>query len=188
MKWRDITIFDGYAYVVSTNTSGYDLPVSGFNTVQTGNVGMKLGLMASEGDVSFTGDYFRIRNLNTTNYTNLSHTGNSTTNFFNSSINAGGTRNPNLSNNTGIDIALIDVPNDNNAIIGNSQTSTNFRYGTSGDTYSIFAIAMSVDAYVPEVEGVISATTINGSSATTPYTILPDQEAGFSVDVKTIRI
>ncbi|PJE39940.1 MAG: hypothetical protein CUR32_10890, partial [Flavobacterium sp.] len=186
MKWRDITIFDGYAYVVSTNTSGYDLPVSGFNTVQTGNVGMKLGLMASEGDVSFTGDYFKIRNLNTINYTNLSHTGNSTTNFFNSSINAGGTRNPNLSNNTGIDIALIDVPNDNNAIIGNSQTSTNFRYGTSGDTYSIFAIAMSVDAYVPEVEGVITATTINGSPATQPYTIQPGQQAGFSVDIKNI--
>jgi len=186
MKWRDITIFDGYAYVVSTNTSGYDLPVSGFNTVQTGNVGMKLGLMASEGDVSFTGDYFRIRNLNTANYTNLSHTGNSTSNFFNSSINAGGTRNPNLSNNTGIDIALIDVPNDDNAIIGNSQTSTNFRYGTSGDTYSIFAMAMSVDAYVPEVEGVITATTINGSPATQPYTIQPGQQAGFSVDIKNI--
>ncbi|WP_395632627.1 hypothetical protein, partial [Flavobacterium sp.] len=186
MKWRDITIFDGYAYVVSSNTSGHDLPVSGFNTVQTGDVGMKLGLMASEGDVSFTGDYFRVRNLNTTNYTNLSHSGNSTSNFFNSSINAGGARNPNLSNNTGIDIALIDVPNSGNSIIGNGQTSTNFRYGTSGDTYSIFAIAMSVDAYVPEVEGIITATTINGSPATLPYNILPNQEAGFSVDIKNI--
>jgi hypothetical protein len=67
MKWRDVTIFDGYAYVVSSNTTGHDLPVSGFNTVQTGNVGLKLGFMASEGDVSLTGDYFRIRNLNTEN-------------------------------------------------------------------------------------------------------------------------
>ena len=83
MKYRDVTIFDGYAYVASTNTSGFDLPVSGFNTVQTGNVGVRLGVMASEGDVSYTGDYFKIRNLNTTNYTSLSHNLNSTTNFFN---------------------------------------------------------------------------------------------------------
>ena len=186
MKWRDVTIFDGYAYVVSSNTSGHDLPVSGFNTVQTGNVGLKLGFMASEGDVSFTGDYFRIRNLNSTNYTDLSHSGNSTTNFFNSSINVGGTRNPNLVNNTGIDIAMFNVPNSGNTIIGNGQTSTNFRYGTSGDTYSIFGIAMSVDAFVPEVEGVITTTTINGSPAIQPYTILPNQEAGFSVDIKNI--
>lgn len=61
-------------------------------------------------------------------------------------------------------------------MIGNGQTSTNFRYGTNGDTYSIFAIAMSVDAYVPEVEGVITTTTINGSPATQPYTIQPDNK------------
>ncbi|MFZ4680190.1 MAG: hypothetical protein ACOYLP_08485, partial [Flavobacterium sp.] len=186
MKWRDITIFDGYAYVVASNTTGHDLPVSGFNTVQTGNVGLKLGLMASEGDVNFTGDYFRIRNLNSTTYTDLSHSGNSTTNFFNSSINVGGTRNPNLVNNTGIDIAMFNVPNNNNTVIGPGQTSTNFKYGTTSDTYSIFAIAMSVDAYVPEVEGVITTTTINGSPATLPYIILPNQEAGFSVDIKNI--
>ena len=78
MKWRDVTIYDGYAYV--DGTSAFDLPVSGFNSVQTGNVGIKLGLMASEGDVGITGDYFRIRNLNTTNYTDLSHLGNTTGN------------------------------------------------------------------------------------------------------------
>ena len=98
----------------------------------------------------------------------------------------GGTRNPNLVNNTGIDIAMFNVPNSCNTIIGNGQTSTNFRYGTTSDTYSIFAIAMSVDAYVPEVEGVITTTTINGSPAIQPYTILPNQEAGFSVDIKNI--
>ncbi|MFB9090447.1 HYR-like domain-containing protein, partial [Flavobacterium paronense] len=186
MKWRDVTIFDGYAYVASTNSSGFDLPVTGFNTVQSGNVGVKLGLMASEGDVSYVGDYFKIRNLNTTNYTSLSHSGNSTTNFFNSSINAGGARNPQLVNNTGIDIAIVNIPNTGNTIIGNSQTSTNFKYGTTSDTYSIFTIAMSVDAYVPEVEAVVSATTINNVPAVLPYTILPGQDAGYTVDIKNI--
>ncbi|PZO27428.1 MAG: hypothetical protein DCF13_11495, partial [Flavobacteriaceae bacterium] len=186
MKWRDVTIFDGYAYVNSGNTTGFDLPVSGFNTVQSGNVGMKLGVMASEGDVNFTGDYFRIRNLNTTNYTTLNHSGNSATNFFNSSINVGGARNPQLNNNTGIDVAMLDIPNTNNSIIGNNQTSTNFRYGTSGDTYSIFAIAMAVDAYVPEPEGILSITTINNAPAVQPFTVLPNQEIGYSVDIKNL--
>jgi len=186
MKWRDVTIFDGYAYVQYSNGTAQNLPVSGFNTVQSGNVGLKLGLMASEGDVNFTGDYFRVRRNSDNTYLDLSHSGNSTGNFFNSSINAGGTRNPNLPNNTGIDIAMFNVPNANNSVIGNNQTSTNFRYGTDGDTYSIFAIAMSVDAYIPEAEGILTATTINNVPAVQPYTTLPGQEIGFSVDIKNL--
>jgi hypothetical protein len=186
MNWRDVTIFDGYAYVASTNTTGYDLPVSGFNAAQSGNVGVKLGLMASEGDVSFSGDYFRIRNLNTNSYTNLSHAGNSTTNFFNSSINTGGTRNPNLVNNTGIDVVMFTIPNSGNSIIGNNQTSTNFKYGTTSETYSIFTIAMSVDAFISESEGVISPLSLNNNPPVLPYTLEPGQEGEFSVDIKNL--
>ncbi|MCF6133484.1 beta strand repeat-containing protein, partial [Flavobacterium wongokense] len=191
MKWRDVTIFDGYAYVEAGNSSaGIELPVSGFNATVSGNVGMKIGVMASEGDIGYTADYFKIRNLNTANYTTLSRTTDGVIpnpdNFFRSYINAPGTRNPNLDNNTGIDIGIINIPNNNNSIIGNSQTSTKFLYGTNGDTYSIFTIAMSVDAYVPQVEGIITTATINGSPAVQPYTILPGQEAGFNVDIRNI--
>ncbi|MDI1316008.1 hypothetical protein, partial [Flavobacterium sp.] len=191
MKYRDVNIFDGHAFVVSTNSTGFDLPVSGFNTVRTGEVGVKLGLMASEGDVNLTGDYFRIRNLNTTSYTTLSRAANGLVpnpdNFFNSSISTGGnSRNPTLGNNTGIDITMFNIPNTNNAVIGNQQTATNFRYGTGGDTYAIFAIAMSVDAYVPEAEGILTTTTINNQPAVQPYTILPNQEAGFTIDVRNL--
>ena len=187
MKYRDVTIFDGYAYVKSDNTSGFTLPVAGFNTVQSGAVGVKLGLMASEGDVNYIGDYFQIQKNSDASYLSLSHSGNSTTNFFNSSIIAGGPRNPSLVNNTGIDISMINVPNPSNTVIGNSQTSTNFKYGTNGDTYSIFAIAMAVDAYIPEVENILTATTINNVPVTTePYISLPDQEVGFNIDVKNL--
>ncbi|UPT70911.1 MAG: gliding motility-associated C-terminal domain-containing protein [Flavobacterium sp. JAD_PAG50586_2] len=191
MKWRDVTIFDGYAYVEAGNSSsGIQLPVSGFNSAISGNVGMKIGIMASEGDVGYTGDYFRIRNLATNTYTTLSRAANGVVpnpdNFFNSSINAPGTRTPSLQNNTGIDIGIINIPNTNNSIIGNSQTSTRFLYGTNGDTYSIFTIAMSVDAYVPEAEGIITTTTINNQPAVQPYTITPGQEAGFSIDVRNL--
>jgi hypothetical protein len=186
MKYRDITIFDGYAYVKSTNTSGFTLPVAGFNTVQSGTVGVKMGMMASEGDVDFTGDYFQIKKNSDGSFLNLNHTGNSTGNFFNSSINAGGARNPNLQNNTGIDICMFNVPNTGNTVIGNSQTSTTFKYGTSGDTYSIFAMVLSVDAYIPVSEAMLTATTINNAAATKPFTSLPGQEIGCLVNVKNL--
>ena len=39
MNYRDITIFDGHAYINGSSTPN-NLPVSGLNTVQTGNVGI----------------------------------------------------------------------------------------------------------------------------------------------------
>lgn len=153
MKHRDISLFDGHAFVLNSNTQGYDLEINGFHTIQTGNVGVKLGLMASEGDVGLDGDYFQIQKNSDLSFMKLQHSQNTVDNFFNSSINSNTIRNPNLANNTGIDIGLF-VPNTNNAIIGNNQTATNFRYGTTADTYAIFAMVLAVD-YVPEVEGTI---------------------------------
>ncbi|MBU3682169.1 MAG: hypothetical protein FGM16_09555, partial [Flavobacterium sp.] len=188
MKQRDITLFDGYAYVNSGNTEGYTLPVSGFNTIQTGEVGLKLGVMASEGDVSFTGDYFKIQKQSDGTFMNLSHSGNSPTNFFNSSIITGGLRSPYLVNNTGIDISMFTVPNTNNNVIGNNQTSTNFMYGTNGDTYSIFAIAMSVDAYNANVENIIQPVAIQGNTLPnlTNLSCLPGQEIQYQIEVKNL--
>jgi hypothetical protein len=187
MKYRDVTIFDGHAYVAGNVTADFEIPVSGFNTVQSGQVNMKLGLMAGEGDRGISGDYFQVRDHTNANWITLNHSGNTTGNFFNSSIQTGGnTRNPNLLNNTGLDIGVFNIPNSGNSVITNNQTSTRFKYGTTQDTFVIFAIAMSVDAYIPQVEALITAATINGSPAVQPYTILPGQEAGSSVDIKNL--
>jgi len=184
MKWRDVTVFDGHAYVSGSNTTSFELPVSGFNTVQTGPVNLKLGLMAGEGDRGISGDYFSIQKQSDNSWLDLNHSGNSTTNFFNSSILTGGnTRNPNLLNNTGLDISMFTIPNSGNSVITNNQTSTKFRYGTTQDTYSIFTIAMSVDAYVPQPQGISSVTTINGNPVSGPLTVLPGQEIEFKIKV-----
>ncbi|MDQ2179495.1 hypothetical protein [Marinifilum sp. D714] len=165
MKWRDVTLFDGYAYVqhLGGASTSYELPISGFKAVQSGDVKVKLGIMASEGDVNIAGDFIEIQNATQTNWARLNHDDNNTANFFNSSISTGGnSRNPNLVNNTGVDISMFDVPNSGNVNIANSQTSTKFRYGTSQDTYAIFALAMAVDAYVPEAEATNIITHIEG--------------------------
>lgn len=183
MNWRDITLFDGFAYLASTGGS-VDLPVSGFNTAQSGAINMKLGVLAGEGDRPITGDYFWIRDYTNTNWIALSHSGNSATNFFNSSIVTGGnTRNPNLVNNTGLDLSMFNIPNTNNSVITNSQTSTTFRYGTTGDTYIISCIAMAVDAYVPEIEAENLAVLVNGTTYNSSTPLHPGDIITFTTNV-----
>ena len=74
MDWRDVTVFDGYAYVQGSTTVNHTLDVSGFKAVQNGNVNIKLGMMAGEGDVGISGDYFEIqrsRNNDGTEFENI---------------------------------------------------------------------------------------------------------------------
>lgn len=187
MKWCDVTLYDGYAYVKylgGANTS-YNFPISGFNAVQSGDVNIKLGLMASEGDVGISGDFIEIQNAARDNWTRLSHGGNTTTNFFNSSIVTGGNdRSPNLTNNTGLDISMFEVPNVGNSNVANGQTRTKFRYGTNRDTYAIFALAMAVDAYVPEAEATNAVMSIGGEPVVDGSMVLPGQEIVYQMDIR----
>jgi hypothetical protein len=73
MDWRDVTIFDGHAYVAGSVTADFTIPVSGFNTVQSGDVNLKLGLVAGEGDRGISGDYFQIRDHSDVNWVTLNH-------------------------------------------------------------------------------------------------------------------
>src|SRR5690606_26516121 len=60
MKWRDITVFDGYAYVAGSTTVSHQLPISGFTAAQSGDINVDIGVMAGEGDRSIDGDYFQV--------------------------------------------------------------------------------------------------------------------------------
>ncbi|MFN5371622.1 MAG: hypothetical protein ACK5B6_09190, partial [Bacteroidia bacterium] len=185
MKKRDVTLFDGYAYVVG-GTAQWELPVSGFTSALSGAVNTKLGMMAGEGDVTITGDKFEIQKLTSTNWELLSHGGNSSTNFFNGSIFTGGnSRNPNLVNNTGMDISMFNIPNPSNSVIGNGQTSTTFRYSSTQDTYIIYSICMAVDAYEPVVEGFLSTLSVNNIPTTSEdITVLPGDEIKYKVQIR----
>ena len=186
MKKRDITVFDGYAYVIG-GTAQWELPVSGFNTVLSGGVNTKLGLMAGEGDVGISGDKFEIQKQTSPDWLILNHASNQQTNFFNSTILTGGnTRNPDLENNTGMDISMFTIPNANNEVITNGQTSTTFRYSSTQDTYIIFSICMAVDAYEPLIEGFLSLSNVNGTStsSTSAITVLPGDQIQYKVQIR----
>ena len=204
MKSRAVTFFDGYAYVNGQLNSGTsyqgdsgNIDISGFTTVGAGTVNMKLGVMAAEGDVGTpTGnnDYLAVQKLtadntlpyNATNYLTLNHTNNTITNFFNSSIYpvpTAGNSYPNLQNNTGIDISMFTIPNTGNVVIGNNQTATTFRYGSTYEVYTIFGLAMSVDAYVPELGGIIGVSSINGVPSPPVLTVLPGEVIEYTLDI-----
>lgn len=184
MALRDITVFDGHAYVAGNITADFTIPVSGFNSTQSGPVNVKMGMMAGEGDRTISGDYFQIRDAANTSWVNLNHSGNSSNNFFNSSISTGGnTRVPNLLNNTGLDICMFNIPNANNSIITNNQSSTTFRYGTTQDTYIIYSIVFAVDAYQPDIVGINTLETVNNVPATSSPTVEPGEEMGYTLEI-----
>ncbi|NJX15441.1 hypothetical protein HC176_08050, partial [Tamlana crocina] len=191
MKWRDITVFDGYAYVGAGGLP-QTISASGFDAVQNGDVNLKLGLMASEGEVGWAGDFFSIEQQNSGIFQPLSHSRNTTTNFFNSSIlvdNDGDSfddpRDESRQNNAGLDVVVFNVDNSGNSLIDNGQTSTRFRYGTVNDSYAIFNVTFAVDAYIPEPEVVITNTSINGNPPSgTNSSLQPSQSAIFTIDIR----
>lgn len=200
MNRRDVTVFDGHAFVARTSSgdpSEYSIDVEGFNASQSGNVELKLGLMAGEGDSSLTGDYFEMlipdgdddinntSSLNNNSYQRLSHSGNDVNNFFKSSIPTPPVeRNPGLLNNTGIDIAMFNIDNTDNRLIPNSKTFTRFRYGSSRDTYTIFNLTFSLNAYTPETQALINITSVNGNTPTPTDVLEPGDYVEYSLEIK----
>lgn len=190
MRWRDITIFDGFADVRDYHT--VDIPISGFRAVQVGDVDVKLGYIVAEGDVKNYGEQMSVLRVNTTDeWVPQSHAYNVDTNFFKSVIATGDNyRNPNLENNSGIDIATFMMDNPNNSLIANNQTETTFRFSTFRDVFLPLCFTMSVDAYVPDAEAISGVmnlgTNVEYDDELGYYTIEPGDTVDFIVDVKNL--
>lgn len=195
MNFRDVAVFDGYTFIEAWNNSNHEgeLEIKGFGAVEEGPVNLKLGLMASEGDFATEGDFLELKDKDG-NWTRLSHPRNSVNNFFNSSIytpvkQADGSlkespRYPKLKNNTGIDMVQWEVPNPNNQLITNNQSSVKFRYGTNQDLYTLYAFAFSVLSYVPELEAHNHIISINGNPPSEDSSVKPGEEVTIQVDIR----
>jgi uncharacterized repeat protein (TIGR01451 family) len=195
MHWRDVTVFDGYSFVQSLDEQEYvgEIEIDGFGAVKQGPVDLKLGVMAGEGDRSIEGDFLEIINQKGV-WVPLQHPLTSKSNFFNSSIytpvrNAAGglvenPRNPRLSNNTGIDIVQWDVPNPENTIIANEQTSTRFRFGSKQDVYNIYAFALSVRSYAPDIQVVNKIESIHSEAPGEDPSVKPGEEIVYNLELR----
>jgi hypothetical protein len=121
-----------YSSSVTINVSGFLTPsASGFTT--------KIGIVAWEGDLYNTGDKMRL-NSNTAG-NEVSNAANPSTNFFNSTISSSAARNPNTTNNFGVDFDYIT----SNIALPTNATSTNVYFITSGDLYMPGAMVFTTD-------------------------------------------
>jgi uncharacterized repeat protein (TIGR01451 family) len=139
--FRDITLFDGFAYVQVQ--AGEQLVVgpldfTGFQTPASGNVDAHVTVWATEGDRAITGDYMSLGDQTTDceHLTRQSDGDHRVDNFFNSTISNGGVsvggRTPGYDNQLGFDLATLNLPE---GTISNGATGASVCLGTVGDTY-----------------------------------------------------
>lgn len=165
-----ITSFDGFSMIRSTDPP-LDIPISGFRTNPEGNVNVKLGFSALEGDNPLEGDGLQFKGGNSALWGPVSSLARPITpavppsrwdagspakpNFFNSTITDGDAimtnRNPASKNTLGYDAGVVKVLNDGNTIIQNNETSATLRINTSQDSYFMFFTAISVEIIEPKI-------------------------------------
>lgn len=145
LPMRNLVVFDGFGMVF--NGSPITMTVSGFVTPPAGPVATRLGVLAHEGDLGFTGDAF---NLNGTPLTNGRNPAN---NFFNSSISRFDTtvttKNPNYLNQLGFDIDLVNA----DGRLANNATNATIQLTSAGDTYYPGVVSFATDLYAPVIDG-----------------------------------
>ncbi|HYM82235.1 MAG TPA: right-handed parallel beta-helix repeat-containing protein [Candidatus Limnocylindria bacterium] len=142
---RNLVVFDGFAQVAPGAT--VTIPVAGFVSPPAGVVNTRLGVVAYEGDLGFTGDSFSLNGVA------LADAANPATNFFNSSISRGGvrvtTKTPNYVNQLGFDIDLLSLTN----AIPNGATSATITLSSVSDRYYPGAVTFATDLYAPTIGG-----------------------------------
>ena len=199
MKWRNITLFDGYAL---TNGDNHPLiNIEGFEANPAGDVAVKVAMMTAEGDRGMPGDRCRMLRAGQTQITNnantyfeLSHPQNTPTNFFNGSIYTGGNaRNPNYLNNCGMDISMVTLDNSNKQYIRNGQTKTQFRFSCVAtdegvaDIYVPWFFGISIQCYVPEPEAFNAFVEVEGAhfdETENAYVVRPGDSISFLIDIR----
>jgi gliding motility-associated-like protein len=161
---KNIILYDGYAHV-SKNIGSTDFDFYGFKTVSNGNVNANILIGSLEGDRKLIGDRLQILNTNN-DWKNISSALRKEDNFFNGRITINGlnftSRYPASTNTLGYDVALFKLDNPENSLIDNNQTQTTFRITSNGDTYGVYLMGMSVEAYEPSL-GSLSLTPVNGT-------------------------
>lgn len=160
---KQITTFDGYANILS-NGYGSSSPenevffsFSGFKTLPSPlPVNAKFGVAALEGDFFITDDKLSIQKPDNSYYDLYIKDVNRVHNFFNSTISYENerlpNRRPNSKNTLGWDIHLFSIPNANNQIIANDQTSAKFKAYTKRDKYDIYLTALEIEVIEPKID------------------------------------
>ena len=138
---RNLVVYDGFASLAPGNSVAFT--VNGFVTPPAGAVNTRLGCVAYEGDLGYTGDSFLL------NGTALGDARNPTTNFFNSSISLLGAtftaKNPNYLNQLGFDADIVSA----NGVLPNNATSATITLTSTNDQFYPGVVTFATDLYAP---------------------------------------
>jgi len=145
---HNVTIFDGYK-TVAKNNAEVNINVSGFLTPKINDVNSNLYAFAAEGDKYITGDHLKMAGER--HNTTLRDIAPTTNNAFDSRIDISAARNPNLTNNNGIDIQEFDVGSTGKDIITNNETGAKFQFTSTQDTYFPSVLVFSTQIYAPRL-------------------------------------
>ncbi|GAA0714205.1 hypothetical protein GCM10009430_07020 [Aquimarina litoralis] len=189
---RFISVSDGFAQIFSGNDP-IEFSFSGFTT-PPGNqpVDVRYAVASLEGDKNLNGDQLRILSTNN-NLIALGEslgTVNPSDNFFNSSISSDGAfitqRTPNSENTQGFDIDIFDLPNDNNVLVGNAQTSATFNMMTDRDRFSVFFNSFAVTIMEPELRIVKRVYDTDGVTNITGGNVELGDEIFYDLEIENI--
>lgn len=163
LKRKNISFFDGYANVTSSNNN-FNINFSGFQTIPTGAVKSDIVIGALEGDRDLSGD--RLQMLNSSNvFEDLDAPLRNSNNFFNSRITNGNSnftdRNPASTNTLGFDSAHFQLDNSGNNLLHNNQTSTTLRLTSNQETYGLYLLGLAVEVYEPKLDPIVYTATPN---------------------------
>jgi hypothetical protein len=159
---RDLSVFDGLVTVSSGNT--LTVPLDGIETPSSGTVHGSLGIVSWESELGIAGDGAKLDG------TTLSDASHPATNFFNSSISAGGasvtTKTPDYQNQLGFDADLVGV----DGLVAPGSTSATLQLSSTGDTYFAGVVTLATDrpAEPPTSDSspTLSGTTVDGDTLT----------------------
>jgi len=142
---RNLAVFDGFGRVASGLP--ITLAVSGFATPPAGTVRTRLGVLAHEGDLGYTGAACAL------NAVALADGRNPAANFFNSSISHLDTtvtaKSPNYVNQLGFDVDLVNA----DGRLANGATGATIQLTSTSDTYYPGAVSFATDLYAPVIDG-----------------------------------
>ncbi len=159
---RNLTVFDGYASI-NSGESAVTGTINGFVTPPVGLVNAKVGVVAYEGDLGFTGDSMSLDG------NALSDAVNPANNFFNSTISNLGTlvttKTPNYKDQLGFDAKIVDAT-------GFVPTGATFQLQTNNDQYFPGVVTTAIDLYAPQIVATKTATDLTNSGPVQPGDVI----------------
>ncbi len=165
-----ISTNNGYLVIAPGNPL-QSFSYTGFNTLPAPlPVRARYAIATLEGDRPFAGDIFQVQRPDNSWQNIFTTPANPNNNFYDSSISVDGqyvtTRNPASINTLGFDADIFNIANPGNTVIGNSQTTANFRTTSSGDAYSVFFNSFQIEIIEPELTVKKRVLDVNGIDIT----------------------